>query len=396
MDGGAQSHCTQLLVLNCGSSSLKWSVINTVSEATLGSGTLETSSITAAALPQLLENAPNFDSIAHRIVHGGSSFTHAARVDPRVRATLQELTSLAPLHMLPALDVLDACAAAFPNTPQYAAFDTAFHRSIPESRRQYALPLEWRQRWQLQRFGFHGLSVEYCVSRLRELLGALPARLLVCHLGSGCSITAVKDGKSFDTTMGFTPLEGPLMATRSGSIDPGLLVHLLQQGLSVAELANGLLHRSGIAGLACNDGDLREVLAGVDSGSTIARLAYETFTVSLQRSVGAMLASMNGVDALVFTGGMGENSARLRADIVAGLAFADIALDVVANAEARAAVAASAEANGGVGGDIRISTLTSRVSVFRIHTREDLAILRNTVGSPEVAWKQALLTEGGP
>ncbi len=361
----------RLLVVNCGSSTFKWSVLDVASEATLANGSSALGEVTAESLPELLAGAEGFDAVAHRIVHGGARFAAVVRVDDPVREALEELLGLAPLHMRPALGALDACSSAFPKIPQFAAFDTAFHRTIPEHRRQYALPKTWRERWQLQRFGFHGLSVEYCVHRTREILGALPPRLLVCHLGSGCSITAVEKGCSVDTTMGFTPLEGPMMATRSGSIDPGLLLWLLRSGLSLEEVERGLWNASGLIGLSEGKSDLRALLAAQDAGSATAKLAYTAFQASVVHSIGAMLAALGGVDALVMTGGMGENSSRLRADLLRPFAFAGVVVDEAANARAA--------------GDATLSPGGAAVTVLALHTREDLSILHGVKAALRLA-----------
>ncbi len=352
----------RLLVVNCGSSTFKWSVLDAASEATLAKGSSALNEVTRESLPERLAGAEGVDGVAHRIVHGGARFSAAVQVDDRVREALEELLNLAPLHMGPALKALDVCCAAFPKIPQFAAFDTAFHRTLSEHRRQYALPKAWRDRWQLQRFGFHGLSVEYCVRRTAEMLGAVPRRLLVCHLGSGCSITAVEQGRSVDTTMGFTPLEGPLMATRSGSIDPGLLLWLLHSGLSIEEVEDGLWHASGLIGLSEGESDLRVLLTALDAGSAPAKLAYDAFQASLVRSIGAMLAVLGGVDVVVMTAGMGENSSRLRADLLRPFAFAGVVIDEAANACAT--------------GDAKLSPSGAAVTVLALHTREDLSILR--------------------
>jgi acetate kinase len=283
-------------------------------------------------------------------------------VDTGARAELERLAALDPLHMRPALAGIDAVTAEFPTIRQVAAFDTAFHATMPEAAAGYALPYEWSERWGLKRFGFHGLSVQYSVERARALLDRTPARLVVCHLGSGCSITAVADGRSVDTTMGFTPLEGVMMATRSGSVDPGVLLYLQTQcGVAVAELADALANRSGLLGVSGVSGDLRRVLSAAEADSPRARLAYDRFIWSLRRAVGAMAAVLDGVDALLFTGGIGENSARVRSDVSAALAFAGLRLQPDEAQPTR--------------GDRLISAVDSRVAALVIQAREDLVIL---------------------
>jgi acetate kinase len=350
-----------VLVLNAGSSTLKWTLLDGNDRSIVDAGSEEWTA------PQLerrgeqiratLRRVSRFDVVGHRVVHGGTRFTRATVVDAAVRAELEELAGLDPLHMRPALAGIDAVSAEAPTVKQVAAFDTSFHATMPAAAAGYALPFEWSERWGLRRFGFHGLSVQYSVERARVLLGRTPTRMIVCHLGSGCSITAVADGKSVDTTMGFTPLEGVMMATRSGSVDPGLLLHLQARcGVGVDELGDALANRSGLLGVSGVSGDLRRVLA---SDSPRARLAYDRFVWTLRRAVGAMAGVLDGVDALVFTGGIGENSARVRGDVAAALAFAGLRL----------------EEEPGRAGDRLISASGSRVAALVVLAREDLVIL---------------------
>ncbi|HEX4388396.1 MAG TPA: hypothetical protein VH109_07195, partial [Steroidobacteraceae bacterium] len=211
---------SSVLVLNAGSSTLKWSVLAEETGTTVEGGSLDWQGDPAQRAAQLratLHSLSGLRAVGHRIVHGGTEFRSAVVIDSRVRRALGELQGLDPLHMRPALAGIDAVSEAFPGVAQVAAFDTAFHASMPEAAAGYALPYEWSERWGLRRFGFHGLSASYSLSRVRALLGRTPAKLIICHLGSGCSVTAVADGRSVDTTMGFTPLEGVMMATRSGS-----------------------------------------------------------------------------------------------------------------------------------------------------------------------------------
>jgi acetate kinase len=246
--------------------------------------------------------------------------------------------------------------------PQVAAFDTAFHHTIPDAAALYPLPRDWTDRYKLRRYGFHGLSVSYAVRRCSELLGALPRKLVVCHLGAGCSVTAVADGRSVDTSMGFTPLEGMMMATRSGSIDPGLLLYLLnRQGMEAQALDTALNQRSGVLGVSGISADFRTVQEQVVAGSAAARLAYDMFVHSLVRTIGAMAGVLGGLDALVFTGGIGEHSATVRADVTAVLAYLGVAVD--------------ARANKGRSDDTDIAARGARVRVPVITAREDLTIL---------------------
>src|SRR5262245_217161 len=215
-----------VLVLNAGSSTLKWTLLERATRATLHSGNLDWQGDARARAAQLratLDSVTGFSAVGHRIVHGGERFRAAVVINAEVRRALGELLTLNPLHMRPALAGIDAVSEAFPGVVQIGAFDTAFHATLPDAAAGYALPYEWSERWGLRRFGFHGLSAAYSLGRVRTLLGRTPPKLIICHLGSGCSVTAVADGRSVDTTMGFTPLEGVMMATRAGSVDPGLL-----------------------------------------------------------------------------------------------------------------------------------------------------------------------------
>jgi acetate kinase len=363
------------LVLNTGSSSLKWTLLAADARVLAGASEpwrAEDGAARAAQLRAALEQAPPFDVVGHRVVHGGTRFRQAVAIDASVRAALAELSPLDPEHMQASLMAIDAVTAAFPSVPQFAAFDTAFHATLSEASAGYGLPQEWSERWGLRRFGFHGLSVAYAVERTGELLGAIPRHLIVCHLGSGCSVTAVDGGRSVDTTMGFSPLEGLMMATRSGSIDPGLLLYLQEQcHVGIAELRETLTKRSGLRGVSGISGDLRQVLEAADGGSPHAQLAYERFVLSIRRALGAMAGVLGGIDALVFTGGIGENSTRIRRDTASALRFAglELAKDSKASKDA----------------DHDIATTGSRVRCLVVRAREDLAILKQVLGLPSLA-----------
>jgi len=359
------------LVLNAGSSTLKWSVLETAAgQPLIAEGTVEWHGFAPERQAKqvravLRENAAarSAAAVGHRVVHGGATFRGPVLITPAVRRDLAALVEVDPLHTPAALAGIDAVAAAAPELPQVAAFDTSFHATLPEAAALYPLPWDWIERHGLRRYGFHGLSVSYASRRVAELLGAVPARLLVCHLGSGCSLTAVADGRSVDTSMGFTPLEGVMMATRSGSVDPGLLFYLQRRHrLGLAELEDGLQHRSGLGGVSGAGPDLRQVLAAA-AGSRRAALAYDLFVHSLVRTAGAMIAVLGGLDALVLTGGIGEHSARLRADLLARLGYAGVRLDPAANQAAA--------------GDREISLAGAAVRAFTIAAREDLAVLRD-------------------
>jgi acetate kinase len=368
------------LVLNAGSSTLKWSVLEAgddlerhggrPDQRPVAAGTVEWQGLAperqAERVRSLLREVPEALTVSaagHRVVHGGARFRGPARITPEVRQALAALVEIDPLHTPAALAGIDAVTAAAPELPQVAAFDTSFHATLSEAAALYPLPWEWTERYGLRRYGFHGLSVSYAAGRVAELLGGSPLRLLVCHLGSGCSLTAVAGGRSVDTTMGLTPLEGVMMATRSGSVDPGLLLHLQRRcGLDLDALEDGLQQRSGLAGVSGAGGDLRQVLAAAAAGSRRADLAYDLFVHSLVRNAGAMIAVLGGLDAVVLTGGIGEHSARLRGDFLARLAFAGVRVDAAANETAA--------------GDREISPAGAAVRAFTIEAREDLAVLR--------------------
>jgi acetate kinase len=346
------------LVLNVGSSTLKWATLDLDSERLEGGDTVDWKPEAGAeSLAPVLEKAGAVDVVGHRVVHGGERFVDPVVVDDGVRAALAELTPLDPLHLPPALAAIDAARKALPKVPHVAAFDTAFHATLPEAARTYAVPKRWRDEAGVRRFGFHGLSVEHAVRRAAELLGGEPERLVVCHLGSGSSLTAVRAGRSVDTTMGLTPAEGVVMSTRAGSIDPGIFgVVAAKLGLDVQAIDRALNKESGLSALA-GTSDLREIRR---AGTKEAELAAAVLTHSVTRALGAMIASLGGVDAVVFTGGIGENDARLRADVALAFTFAGVALETEANEEGR--------------GDRRISS--AGVAVLVVHAREDLSILR--------------------
>jgi len=325
----------QVLVANAGSSSLKLRILDGEDDVVAGRdlGRLDGSEL-EGALVGFLADSPPFDAIGHRVVHGGSVFETPVRLDRDVAVTLRTLTDLAPLHNPPALAVIDVLGRLRPDLPHVCCFDTAFHAGMPSAASTYAVPRSWRERWALRRYGFHGLSHSWASRRAGELLGASRGelRLVTAHLGAGGSLAAVAFGRSVDTTMGFTPLEGLVMATRSGSIDPGLLLFVQRHGgMTPDEMERVLEHESGLLGLSGSSGDLRDVIASADRGDADARLAYDVYVLRIRTAVGAMTASMDGIDALVFTGGAGEASARLRADVCRGLRHLAVVLDTSTN-----------------------------------------------------------------
>jgi acetate kinase len=359
-----------VLVLNAGSSSLKWSILDARTEATVdeGNATWEGSEHGrhAAEMADALGKIQGVDAVGHRVVHGGARFRESVLVDDAVRREIDALSELAPLHNPAALAGIEAATKAFPNVPQVAAFDTAFHATIPDAAAIYPLPWEWTEQWGLRRFGFHGLSVQYALRRTAELLGRQPARLVVAHLGSGCSVTALTDGRSVETSMGFTPLEGVMMGSRSGSVDPGLLLHLLtRRGVQPDDLDAGLNERAGLLGVSGVASDMRKVQAAADSGSERARLAIEMFVHRLVMTIGGMAAALGGLDALVFTGGIGEHSTQIRRAVVERLAHLGASLDPKLNDGL----------DGDHQGDADITAANGRARVLVVTAREDLSVL---------------------
>jgi acetate kinase len=358
-----------ILVVNAGSSSLKLRVLDDSDQAT-GTADLPAprGAADAGAVESTLASLGEIDAVGHRIVHGGTLFTAPVKIDDAVLAKLRALTDLAPLHQPKSLAAAEAVQRALPGLPAVACFDTAFHATIPAAAATYALPREWRHRWTLRRYGFHGLSHSYCSRRTAELAGAAgdtTLRIVTCHLGAGASLAAVRDGASVDTTMGFTPLEGLVMATRSGSVDPGLVLWLEEHaGMPPAELAATLEHRSGLLGLA-GTADMREVVDRASAGGQDARLALDVYTHRLRASIAAMAAALGGLDLLAFTGGVGENSPAVRAEAAAGLAFLGVRLDAERN---------TARAGHGSAADREISHVDTSVRSFVIAAREDIEI----------------------
>jgi acetate kinase len=327
----------RVLVVNAGSSSLKLTLLDgrdeVIDEQELAAPRAE---VDPQQLDQALEaGLGEADAVGHRIVHGGERFRDAVRITPSVETALRELIDLAPLHQPKSLAALDAVTGALGDLPAVACFDTAFHSTIPAAAATYALPAEWRERWGLRRYGFHGLSHAWVARHAPEVLGrpTEELRIVSCHLGAGASLCAIQGGRSQDTTMGFTPLEGLVMATRSGSVDPGILLWLLEhEKLPPAELADALEHRSGLLGLS-GTGDMQELLGRVAAADPAALLALEVYVHRLSGGVAAMTAALGGLDVLVFTGGVGAHSAEVRERVAAKLAFLGIALDGKRNRE---------------------------------------------------------------
>jgi acetate kinase len=339
----------RVLVVNAGSSSLKLRLLGPgdelEAERDLAPDDHDALAAAAAELP-----CP--DAVGHRVVHGGQRFREAVAIDAAVVDALRELVDLAPLHQPAALAGIEALGRVLPGVPAVACFDTAFHATLPPAAATYALPREWRERFGLRRFGFHGLSHAYAARR------AAAPRVVTCHLGAGASLAAVRDGLCVDTTMGFTPMEGLVMATRSGSVDPGLVLWLLRHGLDDGAVEEGLDRQGGLRGLA-GDSDMRAVLARDDDE---ARLAVDVYVHRLRASIAAMAAAMHGLDALVFTGGVGEHAPVIRARAAEGLDFLGVALD--------------ADANAAASGDAEIGADRAAVRALVVTAREDLEIAR--------------------
>ena len=325
----------RVLVVNAGSSSLKLSRLDddgvvtaaTTVEAWQGEGHLE-------PLEAFLAGCGPVDAVGHRVVHGGPRHTGPARLDDDVLGYLDSVGSLAPLHNPRALAGVRSVQELLPDVPAVACFDTTFHATLPPAARTYALPKEWNERWGLRRYGFHGLSHAYAVRRGAELVGRAAAelRIVSCHLGAGASLAAVRAGLSVDTTMGFTPLAGLVMNTRPGTLDPGLLLWLLEHGaVGRAELGDVLEHRSGLKGLSGTSGDLREVLAGRADGDPTCALAFDVYLHRLARETAAMTAATGGLDLLVFTGGVGEHGWQVRAALADALPHLGLHVDADRN-----------------------------------------------------------------
>lgn len=357
----------RVLVVNPGSSSLKLGVVEPDGAVVCDCDVAcVDGQVESTPLEEFLGDVPRVDAAGVRLVHGGAAFRSSVVVDDPVLAGLWEVADLAPLHDPPALTAVEVLRRRLPGVPVVACFDTAFHTSLPPAAATYAVPWEWTERWGIRRYGFHGLSHAYASRRAAQLLGSPLAtlRLVTCHLGAGASLAAVRGGVSIDTTMGFTPMEGLVMASRSGSVDPGILLWAERQlAIPPATLERILERESGLLGVSGVSGDMREVLDAADGGRERARLALAVYLHRLRAAVAAMAAAMEGLDAVVFTGGVGENSARIRRDACEGLRFLGLAIDP--------------ERNAGVG-DREISPAGVPVRVLAVHSREDLEIARET------------------
>jgi acetate kinase len=355
----------RVLVVNAGSSSLKVSLVGP-DDAVLAHSEFQVSGgrVEDAQLEEATSAIKGIEAVGHRVVHGGPRYSKSVRIDSEVVSYLETITDLAPLHLPAALAGIAAVGRALPSVPAVACFDTAFHSYMPAAAATYAIPEEWRVRHGIRRYGFHGFSHAYSARIAAQLLGRREheLRVVTCHLGAGASLAAVWGGRSVDTTMGFTPLEGLVMATRSGSVDPGLLLWLERHAaITEPELNDALDQRSGLLALA-GTGDMREVVIRARAGDEKATLAFDVYVHRLRASIASMAAAMEGLDAVVFTGGVGENAPAVRAAAVAGLRFLGLDIDPVLNAQPS--------------GDADVSTVGATVRTLVVRAREDVEVAR--------------------
>ncbi|MBQ7925199.1 MAG: acetate kinase [Lachnospiraceae bacterium] len=391
-----------ILVINCGSSSLKFQLINAETEQCIAKGLCERIGIdgsmisyqpaggekekTVTPMPDHVEairlvlealtnpttgavkNLKEIDAVGHRIVHGGEKFTQSAVIDDEVMKAIEDCNELAPLHNPANLIGINACKKLMPGVPMVAVFDTAFHQTMPEEAYLYGIPYDYYKNYKLRRYGFHGTSHSYVSKRAAEFLGQKyeDMKIIVCHLGNGASISAVKNGKCVDTTMGLTPLEGLIMGTRSGDIDPAIMEFIAhKEGKNIDEIMTILNKKSGVLGLSDNlSSDFRDIEDGYFAGDENAVRAMKSFCYKVAKYVGSFTAAMNGVDAIAFTAGVGENGPIIRTLVCEYLGYLGIALDEDANHKR--------------GEDIVISTADSKTKVLVIPTNEELAIARET------------------
>jgi acetate kinase len=388
---------TKILVCNAGSSSLKFSLFDSEEELLLAEGgidwttkptrlvfhrtgqqeireelKLEKHADAVVRLLDDLQSGPSaalgsleeLEAVGHRVVHGGERYTSAVRITPEVKRTIDELAELAPLHNPASLDGITAVEQVLPNVPQVAAFDTAFHATLSEAARTYSVPQKWTREWRMRRYGFHGLSHSYCAGRAAEMIGRRDLRLIIAHLGNGASVSAVRDGKCVDTSMGFTPLEGLVMGTRSGTVDPGMLIYVLRhKGLDANALDQTLNYESGLLGLSGISSDMRQILSELPHNPN-AQLAVDVYVHRIRQTIGAMAATLDGVDALVFTAGVGERAVEIRKRVCENLNYLGLELDRRANETCKP--------------DADIATRASTARILVIATREDLTIMRET------------------
>jgi acetate kinase len=389
----------KVLVLNCGSSSIKYQFFDTEQKFALAKGVVERIGMNSAILTHkryddeeikivgeildhsiaieyvlgvmlsrnhgVIDDKDDIDAVGHRVVHGGETFSGSVFITDEVIQVLQDNIELAPLHNPPNIKGIQAVKRIMPNTPQCGVFDTAFHTSMPPEAFLYGIPYELYKKHKIRRYGFHGTSHRFVSLEAAKILGrdVNDLKLITAHLGNGCSMAAVKNGQSIDTTMGFTPLEGLLMGTRTGDLDPSLILYIMgKEGLSINE-ANTLLNKhSGLIGISGESSDMREIEAAVKDNHKRATYAFDVFTYRIKKYVGAYSAAMGGLDALVFTGGIGENSPMVREAVCRDMNYLGITLDPVKNSNK----------------DTLLSTKDSRAAVLRVPTNEELVIAMDT------------------
>ncbi len=391
----------KILVLNCGSSSIKYQMIETKTESTLAKGLIERIGMSSAVLTHqpedgekiqivgeildheialeyviavllsknhgVIDDKGEIDAVGHRVVHGGETFSGSVLITEQVLKALRENIELAPLHNPPNLKGIKAAMEHLPNVPQVGVFDTAFHSSMPPHAYLYGIPFKLYKRYKIRRYGFHGTSHRFVSKRAANVLGKPydELKLITAHLGNGGSMAAIKYGTSIDTSMGFTPLEGLLMGTRCGDLDPSIVTYVMgKEGLTISE-TNALLNKhGGLVGISGESSDMREILQAVDEGDKKSTYALDVYTYRIKKYIGSYAAAMGGVDAVVFTGGVGENSDRIRKDVCSELEFLGIEIDD--------------EANKAPEGEAFISTEDSKTKVLRIPTNEELVIAMDT------------------
>jgi acetate kinase len=312
----------------------------------------------------ILKDKSEIEAVGHRIVNGGAEYAQPVRIEAAVKSAIEKMVVFAPLHNRVELEGIRLIEEVFGLVPQVAVFDTGFHRKMPDAAAIYPGPYAWAERG-IRRFGFHGINHQYCAERAAQLLGRAlrELRLVSCHLGNGCSLAAIRDGHSVDTTMGFTPLEGLMMGTRSGSVDPGILTYLIREQKLAGEQLDDLLNKkSGLLGISGVSSDMREIVAAMKKGNARAKLAFDIFVYRLRAGIAAMFVALGGVDALIFTAGIGENSPEVRTASCAGLEFLGVQLDAAKDAASR--------------GDEEISARGSKVRVLVLKAQEDWAIAK--------------------
>ncbi|PKL89936.1 MAG: acetate kinase [Ignavibacteriae bacterium HGW-Ignavibacteriae-2] len=391
----------KVLVLNCGSSSIKYQFIDTELGIALAKGQVERIGMSSAVLThkpmdrekisivgEILDHtiaieyvvavllSPNhgvikdkseIDAVGHRVVHGGEEFSGSVLITDEVMRVLRDNIELAPLHNPPNIKGIEAAKSHLPSTPQCGVFDTAFHAKMPEHAYLYGLPYELYKRYKLRRYGFHGTSHRFVAQRAAELLGRPyeELKIITCHLGNGASVAAINHGKSIDTSMGFTPLEGLLMGTRCGDLDPALITYVMgKEGLTLSEMNTLLNKHSGMIGLSGVSSDMREIEEAQEEGNKRAKIALKAYNYRIKKYIGSYIAALGGLDALVFTGGIGENSSFTRKEVCANMEYLGLELDE--------------ELNENVKGEVIISKADSKAKILRIPTNEELVIALDT------------------